>query len=252
MIKEALLFLEGLIERAQTPQKVKEHYDPREELYAIGGKLESKPTPIAPRAHRVKSLVEIIAFSGGIGPAWSPVVFASESEVVLVLDSNGHRVERVTFSLQASDIWDTVRKMGAWKSQKDFVRLLKIDLAGCLPENALLDTIRKVKFENGVTTVQEVKKNRESLGKEITAKVETPLEIPDYITLQCPVYKSLGETDAYPVQCSVEVDPTRTDAFRLAPLPDEIERVQYLAIDSILDRLKEGLCEGVPCYYGSP
>ena len=109
-----------------------------------------------------------------------------------------------------------------------------------------------MKFENGVITQSEIKKNRESLGKEITAKVETPLDVPDCVTLNVPVYKSLGEREPYPIYCSVEIDPVRQDAFRLAPLPDEIERVQYLAVGSILQRLRESLPDGVPCYYGSP
>ena len=34
--------------------------------------------------------------------------------------------------------------------------------------------------------------------------------------------------------------------------PDEIERVQQLAMESIAERLNEGLRDGVPCYYGQP
>jgi hypothetical protein len=142
--------------------------------------------------------------------------------------------------------------MSVWKTHKDFIRLLKIDLAGALPAGSLLDIIRRVKFENGAITTSEVKKNRESLGKEITAKIDASGEIPDEVTLQVPVYSSMGEKQPYPLQCSVEVDPTRTDAFRLSPLPDEIERVQQLAVGSILERLRVALPDGCPAYYGSP
>ena len=36
------------------------------------------------------------------------------------------------------------------------------------------------------------------------------------------------------------------------PLPDEIERVQQLAVQSIGERLAESLNEGIPAYYGNP
>ena len=61
-------------------------------------------------------------------------VYVTEATVVCVLDDDLHRVERFSFHLVASDIWKTVGSMGQWKDQKAFVRLLKIDLAGALPE----------------------------------------------------------------------------------------------------------------------
>jgi hypothetical protein len=39
--------------------------------------------------------------------------------------------------------------------------------------------------------------------------------------------------------------------FQLLPAPDELERVEQMAMGSIRDRLNE-LPEEVPCYYGRP
>lgn len=254
MIKEALEYIAKLGYDQQKPGRL-DIPDPRASRYLIGKEVLSVASPEPPRGHSVQSLddfLSMVADNTAEQSAPEATVFVDESCVVCVLDNDSFRVERFRFPLTWSDVWKTVKSMAQWKDQKAFIRLLKIDLAGALPENALLNTIRKVKFENGVVTQSEIKKNRESLGKEITSKVETPLDVPDYVTLTVPVYKSLGERDTYPISCSVEIDPVRQDAFRLAPLPDEIERVQYLAVGSILDRLRAALPEGVPCYYGSP
>jgi hypothetical protein len=252
MIKEALDYLNRMAAENVKPVDLGIP-DPLAKRYMVGSQVVKVDLPAAPKQHSVYSLGDFVAMAEEYHDEYpGACVFVRSDAVVCVLDNIGHRVTRFVFTMEASDVWATVGGMSNWKNQKDFIRLLKIDLAGCLPENQLLDTIRKIKFENGVTVTQEVKKNRESLGREITSKVESPLDIPDYVLLTVPVYKSLGEREVYGIKCSMEVDPTRTDAFRLAPLPDEIERVQYLAIDSILERLKVQLPEGVPCYYGSP
>lgn len=252
MIKEALAYIAGLATEAVKPVEILSE-DPRAKRYMVGGKMMQVDAPIEPRNIDAHSLDDLTAMISGLHEDGDvPVVYVNEGCAMAVMDHRGHRVEFVTFSLKPSDVWLSVKAMKEWKTQKDFIRLLKIELAGCLPENALLDIVRKVKFENGVTVAQEVKKNRESLGKEITSKVETAVEIPDYVRLSVPVYKSLGERETYDLTCSVEIDPTRVDAFRLAPIPDAIETVQQAAVQSILERLRDSLPEGVLCYYGSP
>jgi hypothetical protein len=179
-------------------------------------------------------------------------VFFNEGYVVLVFDWGDHRIEKASFLLNWSDPWKTAQKLGQWMESKTLIRLLRVDLRGCLPDAALVDTIRKVKFESGQTATVETTRTRESLGKELASKIVTAADVPEWVTLDIPVYSNLGETDRYPLRCSLEIDALRSDPFQFKPFPDEIERVMQLAVQSIGERLRAGLPDGVSCYYGSP
>lgn len=217
------------------------------------GQIVTVPIDPSPRDHTVCQLDDLIRmanlFDDGLT---SCVVWYNEDHVILVLDNDAHRCQKVTMTLEISDVCRVVASLpGACYDHKSFVRLLRVQLAGALSPSSLLDIVRRVRFDNGAVTHSEVKRTRESLGREITASVSAESEIPDTVTLSVPVYSTLGETDPYPVRCTVEVDPVE-GRFRLIPFPDEITRVYQLAVASIARRLAAGLSEGVPAYYGAP
>lgn len=257
MIAEALKFLTDLSTRATAPVKL-EIPDPRTAYYAFNGEGIEIPIPDPPREHAPRQLEDIIRLAERFADEGdhSPAVWYDEGEVWLVIDDQAHRCETASLTLIESDVFKTVRSLaGGTKApsfdHKSFVRLLRIDLAGALPPAALLDVVRRVKFDNGTVATSQVVRSRESIGREITSTVSAESEIPDTVTLSVPVYKTRGETDCYPLRCTVEVDPME-GRFRLIPFPDEIERVQGLAVASIADRLAVGLPASVPAYYGTP
>lgn len=257
MLKEALEYLAGLGRANAAPVKIDENS--RQARYAINGRIETLDRVPNDRDHEPADLAALIALATRFvdqppddGPV-TPVVWYDHQAVTLVLDDAGHRVETATLSLEESDVFKVIRSLREqkrWLEQKPFIRLLRIDLARTLDPVMLLDKVRRVKFDNGVATTGEITRNRESLGREITSKVEAGGEIPEEVTLSVPVYKTQGETDRYPLRCTVEVDPAQ-GAFQLLPLPDEIERVVQMAVASIADRLA-ALPESVPSYYGKP
>lgn len=251
MIAEALKFLTDLAAKAQAPQKL-DIPDPRFASYLIGGTPERIGIPAAPRDHQPKSLDEIVELANRFSGDRGPVVWYDETKVVLVIDDDGHRVEKATLSLVPSDVFARVvalRLKPERHEQKPFIRLIRIDLAGTLNPIDLLNHVRRIKFENGVARTGEVLRGKESVSMDILSKVNTETAIPEEVTLQVPVYKTIGLKDRYGLRCAVEVDPA-DGMFQLLPLPDEIERVQHLAVDSIAARLKSGLVETVPSYFG--
>jgi hypothetical protein len=267
MIKEALEYFSELTEKSLAAEKV-DIGDPRKAAIVFGGELRAHDVPPAPRNHKAGTLAEIIALAnrfaadtGGVSddtdavpPVFAPVVWYDRERVVLVIDDDGHRLETATLTLERSDVFRKVVELYAqkpWLEQKAFIRLLRIDLARTLAPVHLLDRVRRVKFENSQTVASQVARDRESLGREINSRVEAGGEIPEEVVLDVPVYKTPGETFALGIACAVEVDPTR-GLFQLVPLPDEIERVTQLAVESIAERLLEGLHDGIPCYHGKP
>lgn len=263
MLLEALKYLADLGQKASAPHRV-DVKDPRRAHFVVGGQVLDLDLPAPPRDHHAGSLSEVVALANRFAgsPSARPVVWYDAAAVVLVIDDatgeglDGHRVEKATLRLEPSDVFSRLvalreRPREAWFDQKAFIRLLRIELAGALPPVALLNTVRKVRFENGVTTTSEKRSQRESLGREITSQVSADAELPEEVTLNVPVYKTPGESERYPLRCTVEVEPG-DGTFRLLPLPDEVERVRFMAIDSVGDRLAHGLTETVPHYFGKP
>lgn len=254
-LKEGLDRLVDLATKAGAPVKL-DSGDPRQIRYLAAGQeivIDTHPTA---RGHEPGTLDEVIRIAARFATEGTPVVWYDADAVALVIDDSGHRLETAKLALATSDVFAVLERLRAnagiaWHDQKAFVRLLRIELAGTLPAVALLNTVRKVRFENGEKVSGEVRSQRESLGREIVSKVEADAELPEEVTLECPVYKTAGERDRYPVRCSVEVDPMQ-GKFRLLPLPDELERVRDMALSSIADRLQASLPDNVPAYRGKP
>jgi hypothetical protein len=253
MLTEALQYLEKLVRAAVEPREI--FSTPRLKVFLVDGNEIDVDIPVPSRNHRVRSLDGLIALANRFHDASdTPVVWYSEDYVQLILDDSGHRASMVLLNLEYSDAFRTVlglRSPQQWYDQKSFIRLLRVSLAGTLDAVHLLDIVRRLRFENGTVTSGTVTRQQESLGREITAKVSAEKEIPDFVTLEIPVYKVAGLTERLPLRCHVEVDPAR-GAFQLIPFPDEIERVQQMAIVGIAERLGRDLEEGIPAYYGSP
>lgn len=255
MIQEALELLAQQAVKASTPHVIEQTAESM--VVVVNGKIETIDRHHKPRAHFISCLDDMITlanrFHEGAIAEDAPVVWYDENDVVLVIDDLDHRCHTARFTLKSSDIFTrilTLAKLGP-QSQKQFVRLLRVELAGTLQPGILLNQVRKIKFDNGTVTSGHLARDRESLGREINSRVESDGEIPETVTLEVPVYKSLGERCTYSLACAVEVDPGNM-TFQLIPLPDEIERVQQLAVESIGERLHAGLDKAVPAYYGRP
>jgi hypothetical protein len=218
----------------------------------VGGKFERIAITPPPRTHTASCLDDLVALANRFA-ADKPVVWFSESKVVLVIDDAGHRVETATLPLEYSDVWVAVRKLRERPKfpQKDFCRLLRVDLAGTLPAGALLNVVKALDFSTAGTASGRVDRTSESFGKSIAREVRSEHPVPEFVELEAPVYKTSGESARYPVRCAVEID-LDFQTLQLIPLPDEVERVEQAAVASLRTRLAEGLAEGVPAYYGKP
>jgi hypothetical protein len=254
MIAEGLKFLVDILRKSDAPIKLASP-DPREAIYAIGGRVEHIEHSLAPRGHHPATLADVVSLANRFAEAGSrPVVWYGGDAVTLVIDDDGHRVETATLALATSDVWARLESLRAQKpamQPKAFVRMLRVDLAGTLDPAALLNHVRRLKFTTADTVNASVARGKESMGREINSEVATAADIPETVTLAAPVFKTPGETDRYPVRCAVEIDPME-GTLQLLPLPDELERVERMALESIAARLSEGLSEGIPFYAGKP
>lgn len=248
MIAEALKYLAGQAKESVAPLLVAE--SPSNKSYLIDGGVVDVPQPLPSREHGVDRMESIIELANRFAGEDSPVVWLDEDGVILVVNDDDHRNDRVMQTFEQSDVFALVKRLAVekpWFEQKPFIRMLRVELNGVLPDVILLDRVRTLKFENGQSTTGQVMRGRESLGREITSKVEAP-EIPESVTLQLPVYK-LGPK--YPVECAVDIDPAR-GMLQLIPYPDQIERVVDLALGEIEAGLRAELESAVKLYRGRP
>lgn len=260
MIKEGIDALVALARTGMIPVVVDENHGTKRVV--IGGSVVPIEKAFPPRDHHVYSLEEIVQLAirytdkdGTLTVDDPPemVVWYDEDKVVLVFDNLSYRAKTATLTLEQSDPFQTLMNLACgkpWFEQKKFIRLLRIDLAGTLEPVVLLEKVRRVEFENGMITSGRVTRQQESLGKQITSTLKSD-ELPEEVILQVPVYSTFGETDRLAIRCAVEVD-SQIGQFQLIPMPDELVRVQQVAVQSIAQRLKEGLPQVVPAYYGTP
>jgi len=107
------------------------------------------------------------------------------------------------------------------------------------------------KFTSASNTEAVALRSKESLGRDISREVATEGgAIPETVVLDVPVWTTPGLDTSYRLTCAVEVDLER-GMFALVPLPDEIERVENLAIEQIRERLADDLPE-FAAFHGSP
>ena len=259
MLDAALKYFAELARKSADPKPL-DLKDPRIVSYFIDGKYETNDVPPPARKHQVKSLDEIIRLAtrfddGEDADAPRPVVWYDETGVSLVLDDEGHRFDLITFALETSDVFRKVMELKANSrpfDQRDFIRLLRVDLSGTLDPVVLLNKVRTIKFSTTGEATSVKKAQVDSLGKTIRSQVETDGgDLPEDVMLYVPVFKSFGLRFSVTVKCAVEVFPA-DGTFKLVPMPDEIERAQHEAIRRIAEKLVEKLPVTVPCYYGKP
>jgi hypothetical protein len=248
MIAEAMQFLATEVIKATAPKELPS--TPRTVRRLVEGQVMEWDVPVEPRDHYPATLDEVIALATRFA-ADKPVVWYNHERVDLVIDDAGHRIEGATLALDVSDTFaviQTLRKDKPWYAQPDFVRLLRVDLAGTLDPAVLLNRVRKLVI--GQKTTTEVGRRGESFGHEINALAGKDTDPPDEVDLVLPVFKTPGEQTPVYVACTVDVEVAMPKPFRLIPKPDEVERVLQVAVGSIGERLRAGLPEGVACYHG--
>jgi hypothetical protein len=255
MIADAIKALVELGRAADAPQPLAVS-DPDNLHVVLGGKMTVVPRPLPPRGHKPETLDDLVALANRFaGADHSPVVWYSAGAVVVVLNDDDRRDSTATLELVESELFTKVRELAAFRramTQKELVRLLRIDLAGALEPAALLNPVRRMTWSSSGETRATVERNRESMGKDIALTVRADADIPEEVNLRVPVFANPGEGEHdVLVRCAVDVEPLE-QTFRLIPLPGEVDNAVHTALADIAARLQQTLNDGVPAYQGTP
>lgn len=231
--------------------------DPRTVLVKHGKSMTERAVAVPIRSHKVLSVEDAIAVAKQAaqpGHANSPEVWHSPNKIVVVLDAADRR-DTATMAFECSTQYAKLCELETRGplDQKKLISLLRVDFAGCIDLPGLLTSVRKIKFRASTSGESNVQHGNESLGKSVEAEVSgVDAAFPEEVVVKVPVYRNYGE-DGFrtSVVCALEIDPP-TQTFSFRPLGGEITRAMHAAQESIGARLRDGVGETVPVYFGEP
>lgn len=268
-------FLKELVDLSNQTQRVKFH------------KLEGMPADVLcqenpdgtitwgslepePANHKVLSLgamVDVAVRAQAQNADDTPVsLWYSRSKVTAVLDPVGRRdVAVLDLSLSRPvlqlDNWEsTEQSLG----QERLVWLLRTTFKDSYEPKALLGMVESVNFSVNSGNASVIQHGKRSVGKSVESKIENREQLPEYVVFQIPIWANGPTQIMESVECAFEIDPSRSESFRIMPIPNEIENaiqraelkissqlVELVEMEVANADLPEGK-RGIPVLYGNP
>lgn len=259
----ALAELAKLAQKAAAPQVFHDELDgKRSTVFLPDGtvrEIQNSPRRRLSLLGTVASLIEFIkAADNGKHGAASVVVWLNRDAVRVQLDDGGVRGDTASLCLDKTeqaellglgtgDV-DSVRDA---RTQSEFVRLLRIHLAGALDsERGILNLVRNLRFEGASSASANIQHAKESMGRSITAEVLGTDALPEEVTLHIRPWNVPDLRTNYLVRCALDVRP-HEQTFRLIPYPGA-EDAMYDAAMAELEAWIRAECPDVPLYRGVP
>ncbi len=224
--------------------------DPFAKHFFFDGKIARIEVPPAARKHTVFTLDDLIAsVKHHNTDLVKGSIWHDRTKVVFLIDDEDRR-EMVTLPLVFSDHWDILCKLPAAMTQRDFVRLLRHELAGCVPDT-LLPAIAKIEVATSSGQRNEINPGRERGSREFAVDLANSGEIPESFLLAVSVYSTPGLRQCRCIKMSLDYTlPPSQVTFQVTPRPDEIE----IAMQDAQAELHKLLCDAVECpvFNGNP
>ena len=236
--------------QAAGPRKV-ELSDPRKVSYVIGETLHTVDIPPPPRGHVTDTLYSFLESAKHYGDK-SGVVWHNERDVYLVIDDKDRR-DTIHLPLRKSEQFSTLEKLDEARvglSQRDFVRLLRHDLAGAVSDE-LRPAISKLEFVGTSGVKSDISPGREHGSREFANDVKG--EIPETFLATVSVYANTGLRQPRGIKLSLDYKlPPGEVSFTVKPLPDEIAIAIQDAQSELHDLLVKELGKGIKVFAGTP
>lgn len=191
---------------------------------------EAKEISISPpaRSHCIGSLESFCEAIATWGDECK--VFVNDKQAVAVLRDVEDRRDTLTMPLKLHPQFAFVKTMKGQQQQKQIVRWLRHDLAGCVPEG-LVSIFRVLEFKRSNDGSSRTEHGRESLGRSVEAAVNNAENIPETFNLTVPVL-DIAFSTAEPIRCSVDID-VAAGTIAIDPVPGQLEQAMRNAIENI-------------------
>jgi len=257
MLKELFDAMTEQSAKAITPTVLQNDCEPGDVYYLCvpGEKPERVLAEPAPRDYVAKSVTALASVVSDWIDTDAPAVWFDRTKVFAYRDETKRRDKIVcplTFTRQLQCL-QRLDGSAKWLDQKGFIRLLRIDLYGCLEqEQALVPNLRRVKFSAGSSGTGVVLAQKASLTKEMQAELTTDAgEIQEWVNVDIQVFEDPAFRAV--VKCALEINPESNTPFALVPLAGEIERAIRSAEAEVGILIAQAIGDKeVPVYYGCP
>lgn len=236
MTKDALQLLQ---ETAVTAAGIKLHEikgDPDHLLIErrSTGAFDLFNVPPKHRNHTVSdldSLLELADRCTGKGVLWH-----SEEAVVLVFDDEIRR-DAATLPLKFSTAYKALRDLGYGTvlTQKDFIRLLKVTLADCVPPD-LLPSVRTLNFSKSESGNSDLQHGKSSLGRAVESSITGATAIPESFQVGTNVYANVLQDLTVSVRVAIDID-MEEHYFRLSVMGDDLTTTMLETQDQLSETL---------------
>lgn len=209
--------------QANTPVEIKCN-DVFVKRFLFNGEVLTVPISPHTRDHRVDNINDLITavklYDQGrkAGSLWH-----NPTGLVYLIDDADRR-ERIWMPLITSEHWDIVKGLSERRlGQADFVRILRHELHGCVPDT-LLPAISKIEVATSSGQRNEINPGRERGTREFAVDLANSGEIPEHFYCQLSVYSNVGLRTNRQIKMGLDYTlPPAQVTFRVAPLPDELE-----------------------------
>ena len=227
MLAEFIKSIVGLADQAKRPTVFRAEAEPAHVYLLLGpdGSVDYRHAEAAPRNHIAADLETVARWAlRSVKDGEGVSVWYDRTGVTALLD-DGTRRDKVTLPLQLSPQILTLQeleKSSARLKQKEFIKLLRVPLAGTLTRHPnLLKSVRSVEFRQAVNGNSDLQQGKSSIGRAIMSQLTGTENIPEEVTLSVPVFLSVV-VNPFPIVCALDVD-AACETFQLIPLPGEIE-----------------------------
>jgi len=185
-----------------------------------------------------------------------PTIYVGRDGVVALL-SAANRRERFTLPLPQSREYHTLKNLAEGRAamkHRDFVNLLRIDLAGCV-EPDVIKLFSEIKVAANGENESAIRVGKESIGRRATAAaLGAGHELPEDITVTLAIYRDLTMPKyQVPVVCALVTD-LQEMTFRLIPKAGQLEAAERAVGDELIGSLEAAFASytGLLVVQGSP
>lgn len=197
-------------------------------------KIELTPEP---RSHALFSLEAFADFMKDVDTTAD--VFYSFGEINVFPDQD-NRWDGLQFKLTPSRQLTTLTQLDVrpivYKSQRELIKLLRIELYCCLATAGnFLQNLRSLKFSSSIEGDANLQHGKESLGKKISSQIAGADVIPEEVELIVPMFDNL-ESPGRKVRCAVDLD-HQNETIAFLPLPGQLSRAKTATEEWLGSRL---------------
>lgn len=238
--------------------------EPRKVLIESNGQYKEYDLPPPILKATVLEIDDLIRLAIADGVPQPRSVWHHYESIVLVLDDEDRR-DTVTMPLPKTELFQWVERCAKAPDRLDqraFLLLLKRELEYVVTPEQMLDfvaVLQAIKFRRSDQTEADLsKRGTEGLGRQIEKECTGADKLPEYLTVQVPVYRNAPEVPPAEINIFVTIDFDK-EQFVLSPSPDRVAQsldgAQMILGDMLRQRIeKDAPKDGqkISVYFGKP